>query len=45
MPITATATVALPPSHPHEILKTPFAKAKQHWGEGTRVNRKRRGTA
>ena len=23
MPITATATVAPPPSHPHEILKTP----------------------
>ena len=22
MPITATATVAPPPSHPHEILKT-----------------------
>ena len=23
MPITATATVAPPPSYPHEILKTP----------------------
>ena len=22
MPITATATVAPPPSHPHEVLKT-----------------------
>ena len=26
MPTTATATVAPPPSHPHEILKTPLLK-------------------